>query len=94
MLMCGRNQHNIIKQLSSNYKEINENKTKQNHNPKALHIQDGAAGCRQGVWDPLLPGTVSLSLGALGTLADLANACLGLIAALVAKAVPEPRGVQ
>ena len=84
MLMCGRNQHNIIKQLSSNYKEIKKKKT---HNPKALHIQDGAAGCRQGVWDPLLPGTVSLSLGALGTLADLANACLGLIAALVPKAV-------
>ena len=29
-----------------------------------------------------------LYLGALGTLTDLANACLGLIAALVAEAVP------
>ena len=69
-------------------------KKKKTHNPKALHIQDRAGGSRQSVWDPLLPGSVSLSLGALGTLADLANACLGLIAALVAKAVPEPRGVQ
>ena len=55
--------------------------------PRPCTIQDGSGGSRRGVWDLLLPGTVSLSLGALGTLADLANACLGLIAALVPKAV-------
>lgn len=55
--------------------------------PRPCTIQDGSGGSGRGVWDLLLPGTVSLSLGALGTLADLANACLGLIAALVPKAV-------
>ena len=59
--------------------------------PRPCTIQDGSGGSRRGVWDLLLPGTVSLSLGALGTLADLANACLGLIAALVSKADPDLR---
>ena len=63
-------------------------KKKKNPPPQgSVHPGRGGGG-RQGVWDPLLPGTVSLSLGALGTLTDLANACLGLIAALVAEAVP------
>ena len=63
-------------------------KKKANPQPQGS-VHPGQGGdSRHGVWDPLLPGTVSLSLGALGTLADLANACLGLIAALVAEAVP------